>query len=71
MKTASIVIALIAMMLFVYGCGEQKSTDSGEGPAGDTAGADNGVEPETGGETEPETGGGTETGNGRRNRDRH
>ncbi|RKY29113.1 MAG: hypothetical protein DRP79_01350 [Planctomycetota bacterium] len=64
MKTAGIVIALIAMMLFAYGCGEQKSADSGKEPAGDTAGADDAAEAATGGETEPETGGGTEPATG-------
>ncbi len=65
MKKVSIVFALIAMMLFVYGCGKEDSSPKGKETPGGTEGreGDTGrdeAQPDTGGEETPDTGDGEE-----------
>ena len=66
MKKVSIVFALIAMMLFVYGCGKEDSSPKGNGTPGGTESREGDTgrdeeQPENGGEEQPDTGGGEET----------
>lgn len=67
MKKVSIVFALIAMMLFVYGCGKEDSSPKGNGTPGGTesregdTGRDEEQPENGGGEETPDTGDGEET----------